>query len=114
MSECLFCKIAAGEIPAKIVFEDDKAVAFEDIQPQAPTHILIIPRKHIPTILDITKEDYELVGYLHSVANRIAAERALAEDGYRLVMNCNRAAGQEVFHLHFHMLAGRNFSWPPG
>ena len=114
MSECLFCRIAAGEIPAKIVFEDDKALAFEDIQPHAPTHVLIIPKKHIPTILDIAEEDYALVGYLHEVANRIAIERSLAEDGYRLVMNCNRSAGQEVFHLHFHMLAGRNFGWPPG
>ena len=114
MSECLFCKIAAGEIPAKIVFEDDRVLAFEDIKPQAPTHVLIIPRKHIPTVLDLTDEDQELVGYLHMVANQIAAQRSLTEDGFRLVMNCKRAAGQEVFHLHLHLLGGRDFGWPPG
>ena len=114
MSECLFCKIAAGEIPAKIVFEDDTVVAFEDIKPQAPTHVLIIPRKHIPTVLDLTEEDQELVGYLYMVANQIAAERLLTEDGFRLVMNCKKSAGQEVFHLHLHLLGGRDFGWPPG
>ena len=114
MSECLFCKIAAGEIPAKIVFNDDRAVAFEDINPESPIHIIIIPRKHIPTVLDLTDEDQELVGYLYTVANRIAAEKWLTEDGFRLVTNCKKAAGQEVFHLHIHMLGGRNFGWPPG
>ncbi len=114
MSECLFCKIAAGEIPAKIVFNDDRAVAFEDINPEAPIHIIIIPRKHIPTVLDLTDEDQELVGYLYTVANQIAAEKSLTEDGFRLVTNCKKAAGQEVFHLHIHMLGGRNFGWPPG
>lgn len=114
MSECLFCKIAAGEIPAKMVFADEKVVAFEDTKPQAPTHILIIPRKHIPTVLDLTDEDQELIGYLYMVANQIAVERSLAEDGFRLVVNCKRAAGQEVFHLHLHLLGGRNFRWPPG
>lgn len=114
MSECLFCKIAAGEILARIVFEDEKVVAFEDINPQSPTHVLIIPRKHIPTVLDLTDEDQELVGYLHMVANQIAAERSLTEDGFRLVINCKRAAGQEVFHLHLHLLGGRDFRWPPG
>ena len=114
MSECLFCKIAAGEIPAKIVFEDEKVVTFEDIKPQAPTHIIIIPRKHIPTVLDLADEDQELMGYLYMVANKIAVERSLTEDGFRLVVNCKRAAGQEVFHLHLHLLGGRNFRWPPG
>jgi histidine triad (HIT) family protein len=114
MSKCLFCKIAAGEIPAKIVFEDDRAVAFEDINPKAPIHIIIIPRKHIPTVLDLTGEDQELMGYLHLVANRIAAEKSINEDGFRLVTNCNKVAGQEVFHLHIHMLGGRNLGWPPG
>jgi len=114
MSECLFCKIAAGEIPANIVFEDEKVVAFEDINPQAPTHVLIIPRKHIPTVLDLTDEDRELVGYLCMVANQIAAQRSLTEDGFRLVVNCKRAAGQEVLHLHLHLLGGRDFRWPPG
>lgn len=114
MSECLFCKIADGEIPAKIVFEDERVVAFEDIQPQAPVHILIIPRKHIPTVLDITEEDQELVGYMHMVANHIAGERSLSENGFRLVTNCRESAGQAVFHLHIHLLGGRKFSWPPG
>ena len=114
MSKCLFCKIAAGEIPAEIVFEDERVVAFEDIKPHAPTHILIIPKKHIPTVLDLTDEDQELVGYLHIVANQIAAGRSLTKDGFRLVTNCKKSAGQEVFHLHIHLLGGRDFRWPPG
>jgi histidine triad (HIT) family protein len=114
MSECLFCRIAAGEIPAKIVFNDEKVVAFEDIKPQAPIHIIIIPRKHIPTILDLDEEDRELVGHMHLVANQIAAEKSLTQDGFRLVTNCKKSAGQEIFHLHIHMLGGRAFGWPPG
>jgi len=114
MSECLFCRIAAGEIPAKIVFDDEKVVAFEDIKPQAPIHIIIIPRKHIPTVLDMGKDDRELVGHIHLVANQIAAEKSLTQDGFRLVTNCKKSAGQEIFHLHIHMLGGRDFGWPPG
>lgn len=114
MSGCLFCKIAEGDIPAKIVFEDEKVVAFEDISPEAPVHILIIPRKHIPTVLDMTDEDRELVGHMYVVANKIAAEKSLVDDGFRLVTNCKESAGQEVFHLHMHMLGGRKFGWPPG
>jgi histidine triad (HIT) family protein len=114
MSECLFCGIAAGEIPAKIVFNDEKVVAFEDIKPQAPTHIIIIPRKHIPTVLDLDEEDRELVGHIHLVANQIAAEKSLTQNGFRLVTNCKKSAGQEIFHLHIHMLGGRDFGWPPG
>jgi histidine triad (HIT) family protein len=114
MSECLFCRIAAGEIPAKIVFNDEKVVAFEDIKPQAPIHIIIIPRKHIPTVLDLDEEDRELVGHMHLVANQIAAEKSLTQDGFRLVTNCKKSAGQEIFHLHIHMLGGRAFGWPPG
>ena len=114
MSECLFCKIAAGEIPAKLAFDDDKVMAFGDINPQAPVHVVIIPKKHIPTILDLTDEDEKLVGYMHTVANQIAIEKSLAEDGFRLVMNCKRSAGQTVFHLHMHLLGGRDFLWPPG
>jgi len=114
MSECLFCRIAAGEIPAKIVFNDEKVVAFEDIKPQAPIHIIIIPRKHIPTVLDLDEEDRELVGLMHLVANQIAAEKSLTQDGFRLVTNCKKSAGQEIFHLHIHMLGGRAFGWPPG
>jgi histidine triad (HIT) family protein len=114
MSECLFCGIAAGEIPAKIVFNDEKVVAFEDIKPQAPTHIIIIPRKHIPTVLDLGEEDRELVGHIYLVANQIAAEKSLTQNGFRLVTNCKKSAGQEIFHLHIHMLGGRDFGWPPG
>jgi histidine triad (HIT) family protein len=114
MSECLFCRIAAGEIPAKIVFNDEKVVAFEDIKPQAPTHIIIIPRKHIPTVLDLDEEDRELVGHIHLVANQIAVEKSLTQNGFRLVTNCKKSAGQEIFHLHIHMLGGRDFGWPPG
>jgi histidine triad (HIT) family protein len=114
MSKCLFCRIVEGEIPAEVVFKDDKAVAFEDINPQAPIHIIIIPRKHIPTLLDLEEEDQELMGYLYMVANKIAADKNLTETGYRLVVNCKRDAGQEVFHIHIHMLGGRKFSWPPG
>jgi histidine triad (HIT) family protein len=114
MSECLFCRIAAGEIPAKIVFNDEKVVAFEDIKPQAPIHIIIIPRKHIPTVLDMGEDDRELVGYMHIIANQIAAEKSLTQDGFRLVTNCKKSAGQEIFHLHIHMLGGRDFGWPPG
>ncbi len=112
--DCIFCKIASGEIPAKIVYQDEKAVAFEDINPQAPVHILIVPRKHIPTVLEIEEGDGELLGHLFSVANRIASEREIAGRGFRLVMNCNREAGQTVFHIHLHLLGGRTMGWPPG
>jgi histidine triad (HIT) family protein len=114
MSECLFCKIANGEIPAKLAFDDDRVTAFEDINPQAPVHIVIIPKKHIPTILDLSHEDQELVGYMHMVANQIATEKSLAENGFRLVTNCKKSAGQTVLHIHIHLLGGRDFLWPPG
>ena len=112
--DCLFCKIADNKIPAKIVYEDDKALAFEDINPQAPVHVLVIPRKHIPTNLDITENDHELIGHMYQVANRIAKEKGIADKGFRVVMNCNPDAGQTVFHIHLHMLAGRTMHWPPG
>jgi histidine triad (HIT) family protein len=116
MSEtnCLFCKILAGEIPADIVYESDTAIAFRDINPQAPTHVLIIPRKHIARINDIGEDDQSIVGSLYSAAREIAAAEGLADDGYRAVMNCNEAAGQSVFHIHLHLLGGRDFGWPPG
>jgi len=114
MSDCLFCRIANGEIPAKIAFQNERAVAFYDINPQAPTHVIIIPRKHIPTVNDISEEDHDLMGYLYEVANKIAADTSLTDSGFRLVVNCKRSAGQEVFHLHIHMLGGRDFGWPPG
>ena len=114
MTDCLFCRIAAGEIPANLVFSDDRVVAFEDIAPQAPTHIIVIPRRHIPTLLDISDKDQDLIGYMHTVINKIAHEKSLSEDGFRLVTNCKKSAGQEVFHIHIHMLGGRSFGWPPG
>lgn len=114
MADCLFCRIAAREIPADIVHEDERLVAFADIAPQAPTHVLIIPRRHIPTLDDLTDEDAGLVGSMVCLASRIAAERGHAAAGYRTVFNCNQAAGQTVFHIHLHLLAGRDLTWPPG
>ncbi|WP_248341834.1 histidine triad nucleotide-binding protein [Anaeromyxobacter paludicola] len=114
MSDCLFCKIAAKQLPAKLVHEDPDTVAFEDINPQAPTHVVVVPRKHVATLNDLAPEDEAVVGKLHRVAAKIAKERGLAERGWRAVMNCNRDAGQTVFHLHLHLLGGRAFGWPPG
>lgn len=113
-SDCLFCKILQDEIPAEFVYESEHAVAFRDISPQAPTHILIIPRKHIATINDIAAEDAEVIGNLFLAAKQIALQEGLDDAGYRVVMNCNEAAGQTVFHLHLHLLGGRRLSWPPG
>ncbi len=113
-SDCLFCKILAGDIPADLVYESDTAVAFRDISPQAPTHVLVIPRKHISTINDITTDDEAVVGSLYTAAREIAAAEGIADDGYRAVMNCNEGAGQSVFHIHLHVLGGRPMNWPPG
>ena len=112
--DCLFCKIIEKKIPAKIVFEDDSTLAFEDINPQAPVHVLVIPKKHIATTLDINDEDNALLGRLVQTANRIARERKVADTGFRTVMNCNKDAGQTVFHIHLHLLGGRAMHWPPG
>jgi len=112
--DCIFCKIASGQIPAKIVYEDDKAIAFEDINPQAPVHVLVVPRKHISTTLDIQSEDHSLIGHLFEISNTIARERGVDKKGFRLVMNTNREAGQTVFHIHLHLLGGRTMHWPPG
>ena len=114
MSECIFCKIAAKKIPAKIIYEDDLALAFEDINPQAPVHTLIIPKKHISTALDITEGDHALIGHLFHVAAKISNDKGIAEKGFRLVMNTNADAGQTVFHIHLHLLGGRSMHWPPG
>jgi histidine triad (HIT) family protein len=113
-SDCLFCKIIAKEIPSKVVYEDDQAVAIEDINPQAPTHVLVLPRKHIAGLNDLAAADAGLVGYLHVVAAKLARERGIAESGYRTVLNTGRGAGQSVFHLHLHLLGGRGMRWPPG
>jgi histidine triad (HIT) family protein len=114
MADCLFCKIAAGDIPAKLVHQDDEVVAFRDINPQAPAHILIIPRKHIETTNDIGEADAALVGRLMLVAKKLAADEGIAQSGWRAVLNCNRDAGQDVFHIHLHLLGGRKMHWPPG
>lgn len=113
-SDCLFCKILGGDIPADIVFESETALAFRDINPKAPTHVIIIPRQHIPTINDISEDDHAIVGSLYSAARTIAAVEGIADEGYRVVMNCNAAAGQSVFHIHLHLLGGRTLGWPPG
>jgi histidine triad (HIT) family protein len=112
--DCLFCRILAGDIPAEIIYESNDSLAFRDINPQAPTHVLIIPRRHIATINDLQAGDESVVGGLYLAAKTIAAQEGLAEDGYRVVMNCNEGAGQTVFHLHLHLLGGRPLSWPPG
>jgi Diadenosine tetraphosphate (Ap4A) hydrolase and other HIT family hydrolases len=114
MSNCLFCRIVAGEIPAKLAYEDEDVIAFYDINPQAPLHVLIIPRKHIAMINDIQPEDAALVGKLYLAAKKIAADAGYADEGYRVVMNCGADAGQSVFHIHLHLLAGRALHWPPG
>jgi histidine triad (HIT) family protein len=103
----IFSKIVQGEIPADIVYQDDQVTAFKDIQPQAPVHILIIPNKEIPTVNDLTADEEQLVGHLFTVAAKIAQDQGVAQDGYRLLVNCNRNGGQEVFHLHMHLFGGR-------
>lgn len=114
MDDCLFCRLVAGEIPTTTVYEDDDVLAFEDIHPKAPVHILIIPKTHISTINDIGPEQEVIIGRLYSTAAKLAAEMGFAEEGYRVVMNCNRDAGQTVYHIHLHLLAGRAMGWPPG
>lgn len=112
--DCLFCKIAAKEIPASIVYEDETCLAFNDINPQAPHHVLIIPREHVASLNALTEDHEAAVGHLLRVAATIAAERGIAESGYRTVVNTNRDAGQTVFHIHVHLLGGRTLTWPPG
>lgn len=114
MAETIFSKIIRKEIPATVVYEDDQVLAFRDISPQAPTHILVIPKKEIATTNDIAEEDEPLVGHMVRVAAKIARDEGIAEDGYRLLFNCNRNGGQEVYHIHLHVLGGRKMSWPPG
>ncbi len=106
-AECVFCKIINRELDADIVYDDEKTVAFKDINPAAPVHILVVPRKHIPTLLDMEKDDEGLIGHLHSVANEIAKAFKIDKKGYRIVLNCGADAGQIVFHLHLHLLGGR-------
>ena len=111
---CLFCRIASGELPAKLIHQDDTLVAFHDIHPQAPVHVLIVPRRHIATLNEISAEDDQLVGAMLRRASVIARDLGIAMRGYRTVFNCNREAGQTVFHLHLHVLGGRPMHWPPG
>lgn len=112
--DCLFCRILDGNIPADIIYESDTAIAFRDINPQAPTHVLIIPRRHISTINELDAGDEELIGSLFLAAKNIARQEGLEEGGYRTVMNCGEGAGQSVFHIHLHLLGGRILNWPPG
>ena len=114
MSSCLFCRIVAGEIPATKVYEDLEMVAFNDINPQAPMHVLIVPRLHIATLNELGRSHDALVGAMVRRAAALAADRGFAEGGYRTVFNCNAAAGQTVFHIHLHVLGGRTMTWPPG
>jgi histidine triad (HIT) family protein len=110
----LFCRIISGDSPAKLLHEDDRIVVIQEINPQAPLHVLVIPRKHIPTLNDLSPEDDALVGEMFRRAAAVAAEHGTAERGYRTVFNCNRQAGQSIFHIHLHVLGGRPLGWPPG
>jgi len=113
MKDCLFCRIVAGEIPAKKVYEDAHTYAFEDINPQAPTHVLVVPKKHIAGLKEASAEDADIIGRCHLAAAQLARQRGI-EDGYRTVLNVGPGAGQSVFHLHVHLIGGRNLGWPPG
>lgn len=113
MSDCIFCKIAAGEIPSNKAYEDDKVLAFYDLDPQAPTHILVIPKEHIKSAAEINESNSTLVAHIFEVAAKLAKELNL-DNGFRVVTNCGESAGQSVHHIHFHLLGGRDFTWPPG
>lgn len=114
MDHCLFCGISEGRIQATVVYQDPSVVAFRDIRPQAPVHILIVPRKHMATLLDLAEDDKELTGHIFHVAADLARSEGISKDGFRVVANCGPQAGQTVYHVHFHLLGGRFFSWPPG
>jgi len=114
MADCLFCKMVAGEIKPDTVYEDENVLAFRDISPQAPMHVLVIPKRHISTLNDLVEDDAQLVGQLTLAAAKVAEQEGVADSGYRTVMNCNADGGQTVFHIHMHVLAGRSLIWPPG
>ena len=114
MADCIFCKIANKDIPSEIVYEDDRVIAFKDLNPQAPVHILVIPKKHISTLNDIEEKDSALIGHIYYTIKKLAKDMEIDEDGFRVVSNCGEFGGQTVFHIHFHLLGGRKFSWPPG
>lgn len=112
--DCLFCKIIKGDIPANVIYRDQHVVAFDDINPQAPIHKLIVPLQHIATLNDVTDKDHAVIGYMAHAASMLAKQVNIADIGYRTVMNCNAGAGQTVFHIHMHLLGGRPMTWPPG
>ena len=112
--DCIFCKIASGEIPAEIVYENEHVVAFKDIAPEAPVHIVVIPKKHYTNIIDMDETELSSVLEIHKAIRKIAEDTEIAKDGFRIVNNCNEQGGQTVFHLHYHLLGGRNLQWPPG
>ena len=114
MSDCLFCKMVSGEIQPDVVYEDDQVLAFRDVNPQAPLHVLVIPKTHIATTNDLDESNADIVARMTLAAKHIAAEEGVAESGYRMVMNCNPGAGQSVYHIHLHVLGGRPMTWPPG
>ncbi len=114
MSDCLFCKIIKGQIPSKKVYEDDLVYAFHDIDPKAPVHVLIIPKKHVPGVPALAQEDDAVIGHIMRVAHQIAVDQKIADSGYRIVVNSGEDAGQAVFHIHYHLLGGRHLNWPPG
>lgn len=114
MADCLFCGIISGEIKGEVVYQDSSIVAFKDVNPKAPVHLLIVPRRHIATLLEVEQEDKGLIADILYVATKLARDHEISEDGYRVVINCGAAAGQSVFHIHFHLLGGRVLKWPPG
>lgn len=114
MTDCIFCKMIAGEISPDVVYEDDQVLAFRDVNPQAPVHVLVVPRRHIATLNDLERDDAALVGAMYLAAKHVAEQEGIAERGYRTLINCNPEAGQSVFHLHLHVLGGRPMHWPPG
>ena len=114
MDECIFCKIINKDIPAKVVYEDDRTLAFDDINPQAPVHVLLIPKEHFASLNDIPEEKGDLLGHILSKARQVASDKGIKESGYRIVLNTARDSGQDVFHIHFHVLGGRRMTWPPG
>lgn len=114
MDDCLFCKINRGEIPSEKVYDGEGVFAIKDVNPQAPVHLLILPKKHFSTILEIEEEDQKMIGSIFTVANKLAKENSLTDTGFRLILNCGRGAGQSVFHIHYHLMGGRALNWPPG
>jgi len=114
MEKCIFCGIINKKVAANIIYEDDRVIAFRDVNPQAPVHILIVPKKHVATIMNLTSEDKDLIGEIYLVAQKLASQESIAQCGFRIVANCNADAGQGVFHIHFHLLGGRKLTWPPG